>query len=164
MIYQSVDDMDWCRWVPGIKATLLFVVRGGRILLIHKKLGLGAGKINGVGGRLEPGETPLQAAVREVEEELHIHPLCPKEAGRLSFQFLDGLALWVTVFRASSYTGTPQETIEAKPLWVDLDVIPYDRMWADDCFWLPLLLKGTVFDGYFIFDGDRMVDSRIETS
>ena len=162
MIYESVDDIDWQQWVPREKATLLFVVRGGKILLIHKKLGLGAGKINGVGGRLEPGETPLQAAVREVEEELCIRAIDPEKVGRLSFQFLDGLALEVTVFRSSSYKGTPTETGEAKPVWFDLDEIPYKKMWEDDRLWLPLVLTRTVFQGYFIFDGDRMVDARME--
>ena len=50
--------------------TLLFVIRAGQILLIHKKRGLGAGKINGPGGRLHLGESPLHGAVREVKEEL----------------------------------------------------------------------------------------------
>jgi 8-oxo-dGTP diphosphatase len=34
-------------------------------------------------------------------------------------------------------------------------------MWADDVLWLLLLLKGTSFRGYFIFDGDTMLDSRV---
>ncbi len=59
------DDIDWTRWIPKERATLLFVVRDGQILLIHKKRGLGAGKINGPGGRLDPGETPEICAVRE---------------------------------------------------------------------------------------------------
>lgn len=163
MVCRSVDDIDWRQWAPRMKATLLFVVRGGKILLIHKKLGLGTGKINGVGGRLEEGETPVRAAVREVQEELHIVPVNPKEIGRLSFQFLDGLSLWVTVFRASAYRGTPTETEEAIPLWFDIDAIPYNRMWEDDIFWMPLMLQGAAFDGYFIFDGDRMLDAAIET-
>ena len=72
--YRSLEDVDWERWEPRQRATLLFVVRRDEILLIHKKRGLGAGKINGPGGRLEPGETPLACAIREVEEELCVTP------------------------------------------------------------------------------------------
>ena len=46
---------------------------GGQVLLIRKKRGLGAGKINGPGGKLDPGETFAQTAVREVQE-VQDHP------------------------------------------------------------------------------------------
>ncbi|MBI4864331.1 MAG: NUDIX domain-containing protein, partial [Candidatus Riflebacteria bacterium] len=77
---------------------LLFVIQGDRMLLIHKKKGLGAGKINGPGGRLEPGETPARCAVREVQEELGVTVREPEWAGRLHFQFLDGYSIRGDVF------------------------------------------------------------------
>jgi 8-oxo-dGTP diphosphatase len=157
------DDIDWSCWTPQQRATLLFVVRNGQVLLIHKKRGLGAGKINGPGGRLEPGETPLQAAVREVEEELLTTPFDIAHCGELFFQFVDGLALHVHVFKGLGCDREPGETDEAVPIWVDQDAIPYDRMWADDPDWVPLMLAGKPFRGYFLFDGDRMLGKRVET-
>ena len=157
-----LSDINWAAWAPRQRATLLFVVRDGRVLLIHKKRGLGAGKINGPGGRIEPGETPLQAAVREVQEELLVTPLAVTAGGELFFQFTDGLALHVHVFRAAGCAGEPRETDEATPLWVPLDAIPYEGMWADDPYWVPLMLAGTPFRGYFLFDGDRMLDRLVE--
>ncbi len=158
----NVSDINWNNWNPQQRATLLFVIKDQRILLIHKKRGLGAGKINGPGGRIEPGETPLQAAIREVQEELCITPADMTESGEMFFQFVDGLSIHCTVFRAASHDGEPQETDEAVPLWVDCDHIPYDRMWADDCYWIPLMLAGKPFKGFFVFDNDRMLDHRIE--
>lgn len=158
-----VGAIDWAVWQPTMRATLLFVIRAGRILLILKKRGLGAGKINGPGGRIEPGETPLQCAIREVEEELGVTPVGATFAGDLRFQFRDGLALSAAVFRAGDYTGgEPRETDEATPLWYDLDAIPYARMWSDDPLWLPSLVAGRPFHGRFIFDGERMVDGVVE--
>lgn len=148
-------------WEPTQRATLLFVVRDGEILLIHKKRGLGAGKINGPGGRLEPGETPEQAAVREVQEELCVKALGVQPSGELRFQFVDGLALHVWVFRAADCEGVPAETDEATPLWTRVDAIPYDRMWPDDPFWIPLMLSGQPFHGYFLFDRDTMLAHRV---
>lgn len=159
----TVASMDWAHWEPQQRATLLFVVRDGRMLLIHKKRGLGAGKINGPGGRIEPGENALQAAVRETEEELRVKASGLTLAGELNFQFTDGLSLHCTVFRASGFEGEPAETDEAAPLWVNLDAIPYDRMWADDPHWIPLMLAGRPFRGFFVFDGDRMLDKRVDT-
>jgi uncharacterized protein YceH (UPF0502 family)/8-oxo-dGTP pyrophosphatase MutT (NUDIX family) len=158
----GVSDIDWANWNPQQRATLLFIVQNGRMLLIHKKTGLGAGKINGPGGRIEPGENPLDAAVREVVEEVGARPAGVTLAGELSFLFTDGLSLHCTVFRASGCSGEPVETPEATPLWVALDAIPYERMWADDRHWVPLLLEGKPFKGYFVFDGDRMLDHRVD--
>ena len=78
--------------------------------------------------------------------------------GELRFQFVDGYAIHVHVYRASDFEGTPSETPEAIPVWVDEDKVPYDEMWEDDRIWLPLLIAGTHFDARFIFDGDSMVD------
>ena len=44
--------MEWGDWRPEIDATLLYVVRDGEILLIYKKRGIGAGKLNGAGGKV----------------------------------------------------------------------------------------------------------------
>lgn len=157
----KVSNIDWSTWEPQQRATLLFVIRDGRILLIHKKRGLGAGMINGPGGRLDPGETPREAAIREVQEEIGVTPINIEPCGELSFQFVDGLSIFVSVFKASDYTGTLIETNEALAEWFTLDAIPYERMWRDDVYWIPLMLKGTLFKGYFTFDGATLLDHHI---
>ena len=43
-----------------------------------------------------------------------------------------------------------------------LDAIPFDEMWEDDRYWLPLVIDGKRFSGSWIFDGDRMLDYRLE--
>lgn len=145
-----------------MRATLVFVLRGDEVLLIHKKRGLGAGKINGPGGKIEPGETPLQAAIREVEEELEITPFDLEEMGVLHFQFIDGLAIHCVVYTATGFRGTPKETDEAIPEWFKLDEIPYQRMWEDDQYWLPRMLAGDKFSAYFDFDDELMLSKRVE--
>ncbi|MGA2381533.1 MAG: 8-oxo-dGTP diphosphatase [Spirochaetia bacterium] len=159
---RRVREIDWSTWRPAEKATLLFVLSDGHILLIDKKTGLGAGKVNGPGGRIDPGETALHGAIREVQEELCVTPTGVQEAGELYFQFVDGYSLHGSVFTASGFDGELCETLEAAPRWTPLDGIPYDRMWADDALWLPLLLQGQRFRGFFIFDGDLMLDSLVE--
>lgn len=160
-----LSDIDWSTWKPTDRATLLFVVDrvNARILLIEKKRGLGAGKVNGPGGRIDPGETPIETALREVREELCVDAVSPVEFGELSFQFVDGYGLHCHVFRADACIGEPTETPEAVPLWAPLDAIPFDRMWADDRLWLPHLVDGRQFEGRFVFDGDHMVDHELRT-
>jgi 8-oxo-dGTP diphosphatase len=155
---RTLADIDWSAWKPTDRATLIFVIEGDRILLIEKKRGLGAGKVNGPGGRLEPNETPLAAACREIEEELGVRAIGAVEHGELSFQFADGYSLHCHVFRAEACEGTPVETDEAVPLWTPIDAIPFARMWADDRLWLPMLIAGDRFFGRFLFEGDQMLD------
>ncbi len=153
--------INWTTWEPRVRANLLFIVRDEKILLIRKKRGFGAGKINGPGGKMDPGETPLQAVLRETEEELGIKALEPEQRGELHFQFQDGLSLHCAVFLAHDFKGEPHETAEAEPLWTPLEQIPYDEMWADDRHWLPLLLQGERFRGYFEFRGEEMLSREI---
>ena len=154
-------EFDWANWRPKECATLLFVVRDGQILLIRKKRGLGAGKINGPGGRIEPGESSLDAAVRETREELGIEVLSPELRGELHFQFVDGYSLHCSVFVAENFVGEPIETSEAIPLWTPLNAIPYEEMWADDVCWLPDVLAGWKVRGFFFFEKERLLSHRV---
>ena len=151
----------WGDWSPADRATLVFVMRGEQVLLIRKLRGLGAGKINGPGGRLEAGETAVACAKREVEEELRVTPLNLKERGELRFQFIDGYSIHGFVFVADDCLGEPQSTDEAIPQWTHRTAIPYHEMWADDLLWLPHLLAGNRFRGRFLFDGDRMLEHEV---
>lgn len=159
---QRFDSIDWPVWTPAERATLLFVRTGGRLLLIIKKRGLGAGKINAPGGRIEPGETAEQAAVREVREELGVTPWLPSRRGRLRFQFADGFSIQAEVFMSAGCDGEPVETDEAVPFWVAETDLPYERMWADDRLWIPPMLEGRLFDGRFLFDGDIMLGHAVD--
>ncbi len=163
MLSEDPTTVNWDTWIPKERAVLCFIVRNGQVLLIRKKRGLGAGKINGPGGRLEPGELPLAAAIRETEEEVGLTPLRLREAGELSFVFADGYSLFGTVFTAGDCIGEAVETDEADPFWCAVDRIPYEEMWADDRLWLPHVLAGRYIRGRFLFDGDRMLTHHVET-
>jgi len=158
---RSVELPPWGQWAAVDRATLVFVFRGDEVLLIRKLRGLGAGKINGPGGRVEPGESDIDCARREVQEELRVTPIGLERRGELRFQFVDGYSIHGFVFTANECQGEPQSTEEAIPIWVRRDAIPYSQMWADDSLWLPLLLEGREFHGRFLFEGDRMLDHEL---
>ena len=155
-------DIDWASWTAKDRATLVFVVKDAQMLLIRKKRGLGAGKINAPGGRIEPGESPVDCAIREAREELHITPIAPEYRGENLFQFVDGYSIHVHVFWAGDFEGEPTETDEAIPIWVPVDAIPYEEMWEDDYLWVPLVLDDTRFLGRYLFDDDIMLDHNLE--
>ena len=102
---ETRERVDGANWKPREKATLCFIIENGKILLIEKKRGLGAGKVNGPGGRIEAGETAEQGAIRETQEEVGLTPTGMEWAGELSFQFRDGYSLHVELYRASGWSG-----------------------------------------------------------
>ena len=153
--------IDWRSWEPGIRATLMFVKDGADVLLIRKMRGIGAGKINAPGGKIDLGETPLQSAIRETQEEVEVTPINPRKMGELSFAMTDMPDIFVHVFMAGAHEGTPVETPEAIPMWTPQYKIPYELMWEDDQYWLPRMLEGERFRARFKFEGERIVWKRL---
>ena len=132
---------------------IVFNEKKDKVLLGMKKIGFGAGRWNGFGGKVEQGETIAQAALRELSEEADIKATEIKELGVLDFSFQeDPNLLEVHIFRVDSFTGEPKESNEMKPQWFTLDQIPFEHMWSDDVHWFPLLIQGKKFAGQFVFD------------
>lgn len=91
--------------------------------------------------------------MRETFEEIGVNIIAPRKMGFIQFEFLNGKEQdhLVYFFRAKSYLGSPRESDEMKPEWFHIDEIPYEQMWSDDRYWLPLLLKDREFRGNFVF-------------
>ncbi len=145
--------------------TLCFVLEDKRILLALKKRGFGAGRYNGYGGKVQPGETLEETLVREAKEESGLVITTSEKVGIHEFNS----TLWpedtleVHVFRVLSYSGEPVETEEMKPEWFAIDAIPYDTMWPDDEYWLPLFLAGKKFRTKFLFgENDSAIEKDIQ--
>ncbi|XP_026224073.1 7,8-dihydro-8-oxoguanine triphosphatase isoform X1 [Anabas testudineus] len=138
--------------------TLVLVVQPGRVLLGMKKRGFGAGKWNGFGGKVQPGETIEDAAKRELLEESGLTVDALEKVGNIKFEFVGETELLdVHIFRADTYNGEPTESEEMRPQWFECDQIPFSRMWADDVLWFPLLLQKRKFVGYFKFQGHEVI-------
>ena len=133
--------------------------RGVRqVLLGRKKTGLGLGNIVGLGGKIEQGETPLEAIVREIEEEssLIVDPAHVNEVGfiRYAFPHRENWSQDSTVFVVESFSGTPIESDEVVPAWYDVTELPLDGMWDDAKYWLPQVLAGETVHASFTFGED----------
>lgn len=133
--------------------TLTIVHQGSSILLGMKKRGFGSGKWNGFGGKVEQSETIEEAAKRELLEEAGITSTKLQKLGMITFRFnYNQDDHEVHIFKATSFSGDPTESDEMKPKWFHIDDIPFKDMWADDIYWMPLLLQNKPFQGEFLFD------------
>ena len=132
------------------QVTLCFLLRDGdngdEVLLGLKQTGFGKGKIVGIGGHVEPGETDAEAVIREVLEEtgvvLQVEDLA--DAGSVHFLF-PARPEWnmkTTLFTARTWEGDPEPSDEILPEWFRVDTLPVDRMWQDADHWLPVVLEG----------------------
>ena len=130
--------------------TLCFLLRegdnGAEVLLGLKQTGFGKGKIVGIGGHVEAGESDAQAVIREVLEEtgvvLQLEDLA--DAGSVHFVF-PARPEWnmqTTLFTARTWQGEPAPSDEILPEWFRVDTLPVDRMWQDADLWLPVVLEG----------------------
>ncbi len=131
------------------KATLAIITRGNEVLLGHKlgKPLIGAGTLNGPGGHVEAGESPLACAVRETQEEVGITLDIATTTRIAIIDFYAGgvLDFRVFVYHATEWSGEPMTTDSMAPEWHAIEKIPWDRMLESDKEWFPLLLCGERF-------------------
>ncbi len=138
-------------------STLCFLIKKStntnEACLALKKRGFGVGRWNGVGGKVELGESIEDAVKREAFEEIGVRVIEIKKFAELTFLFPDnpGWNQLVHVYICSKWEDEPVESEEMKPEWYEVSKIPYKEMWVDDELWLPKVLEGKEITGTFCF-------------
>jgi 8-oxo-dGTP diphosphatase len=152
------------------EATLCFPVRGkppAEVMLGLKKVGFGAGKYTGIGGKVEAGETIEETAVRELWEETGLRAATSalQKTARLTFYFphRSKWDLFVHVFLVWTWQGEARESRELKPDWFPVQELPFASMWQDSSHWLPLVLDEQHIQATFIFGPDNETVAHAET-
>ncbi|HVO28915.1 MAG TPA: NUDIX domain-containing protein [Candidatus Paceibacterota bacterium] len=138
------------------QTTLCFLRKGDKVLLAMKKRGFGMGKWNGVGGKVGEGEDVPASAIREIKEEIGVDARELESAGVLEFRFREHPE-WAqdsNIFVVRRWRGAPSESEEMRPRWYAISELPFEKMWIDDPYWLPLVLAGKKIKGRFLFGGE----------
>jgi len=122
------------------------------LLLGMKKRGFGEGRWNGFGGKVKENETIEQSLIREMQEEAGIKVIKQEKIGILEFENeAEKDILEVHYYKILEFSGEPKESEEMLPKWFNIHELPFDKMWPDDRYWMPLFLKNKKFKGKFFF-------------
>ena len=151
-----------------IKATLVYVMdtQQDKVLMIYRNRKPGdehKGKYNGLGGKLELGETHYDCAVREVKEESGLDISDLEFKGEILFPKFDKkLNDWrVFVYRADSYSNTLiEKNREGDLKWILKKDILSLNLWEGDKFFLPKVFESGGFIGTIFYKNGALDPSR----
>ena len=145
--------------------TLCYIKHNGQTLMLHrikKENDMHEGKWNGLGGKLDPGETPEECIIREVKEESGLTIQNPQLKGILTFPMFDGIDDWMAfVFTASSFTGHLIASPEGNLKWINDDEIFNLNLWPGDRIFLKWLKEDRFFSGKFIYKNKQLIDHHV---
>lgn len=129
---------------------------------IKKENDMHAGKWNGLGGKLEPGETPEECALREVFEESGLRMANPTLKGLLTFPaFAEDEDWYAFVFVADEFEGELIDSPEGTLRWIDDTELLELDLWPGDKVFLQWLDRSGFFSGKFIYRQGEFVDYQV---
>ena len=146
-------------------ATLCYIRHAGQTLMVHrikKANDMHMGKWNGLGGKLEPGETPEECAVREVYEESGLVVRNPLWKGLLTFPGFANEEDWYAhVFVMCDFTGELIDSPEGRLEWIDDSRLLDLNLWEGDRIFIPWLDQPGFFSGKFVYKNNLLVEHNV---
>lgn len=155
-------------------ATLCYVRHNGKTLMLHrikKANDMHAGKWNGLGGKLLPGETPEQCAIREVQEESGLTLINPILRGIITFPGFNKVSApqragaqsetedwYCFLFIGQAFTGELIDSAEGVLAWIDDAALLDLNLWEGDRIFIPWLDTEAFFSGRFTYVDGQLQD------
>jgi len=145
-------------------ATLCYVkdLKNNKTLMLYrnkKENDYHEGKWNGLGGKLEKGESPEECAVRELKEEAGLDVKNPTLKGIITFPDFDGVDDWyVFIFTITEYSGKIIDSPEGKLEWIPNDKLTSLNLWDGDKIFLGWLGKDKFFSAKFNYENGKFKD------
>lgn len=148
-----------------ISATLCYIKNEGKTLMLHrikKENDYHEGKWNGLGGKMEAGETPEDCVIREVKEESGLDIVDPRMKGIITFPNFDGVNDWlVFLFTADRFSGEMIDSAEGHLKWIDDDKLKDLKLWEGDYIFMEWMTMEKFFSAKFIYKEKKLVDFQV---
>ncbi len=146
-------------------ATLCYLKRENHTLMLHrikKENDMHAGKWNGLGGKVEAGESPEECVIREVREESGLHIRNPQLKGILTFPaFSKGEDWYVFLFAAYQFSGSLIESNEGHLEWIADEKLPELPLWEGDKIFMKWLNEERFFSAKFKYENGRLKEHSV---
>ena len=143
-------------------ATLCYFKDHGKTLMLYrnkKPNDIHEGKWNGLGGKLDPGESPEECVIREIYEESGLQIRNPSLRGILIFpEFSAGEDWYVFVFVAEEFQGELIESDEGHLEWIDDDQLLNLHLWEGDQYFLEWMNEKRFFSAKFYYKDGKLTD------
>ena len=142
-------------------STLCYVKKDGKTLMLHRVKRDGdihKDKWNGLGGKLEDGETPEEGIIREVKEESGLDIFSPQLYGVMSFpKFKDDEDWLVFLYIATKFQGELIECDEGNLEWIDDEKICELNLWEGDHLFFEWLDRREFFSAKFCYEDGKLL-------
>ena len=146
-------------------ATLCYVMNENKTLMIYrnkKENDYHKGKWNGLGGKLEFGETPEECAIREIREESGLIVRNPKMKGIITFPMFDGVDDWyVFVFAIKDFQGELIDSNEGELEWIPNNNLFDLNLWEGDPIFIKWLFQDKFFSAKFIYEDGKYMEHEV---
>ena len=151
----------------NIIATLCYIVKDDKVLMlkrVKKENDIHQGKYNGLGGKLEKGESPYDCAIREIKEESGLSIKKPVLKGILNFPDFDGNNNWIVfVYLVRKFSGNLIDSKEGVLEWIDIKDILKIPLWEGDKVFLKYVFDDkSFFYGTFYYKNKKLIDYKFK--
>lgn len=144
------------------ETTLCYIENDGCYLMLHRTKKKNDGSFEkwlGVGGKIEPGESPEECILRETKEETGLTLTDYQYRGKVNFysdQWEDEI---MYLYTARQYTGQLIECNEGELQWIPMNEVMNLKLWEGDKIFLKLLIEDAPFFNMEVhYRGDELVD------
>jgi len=142
-------------------ATLCYVMHDDNTLMLYrnkKENDYHEGKWNGLGGKLEAGETPEECAIREIYEESGLKVTEPEMKGLITFPMFDKIEDWyVFIFVFKKFKGDLIDSPEGELEWIPNEKLTELNLWDGDKIFIPWLFEDKCFSAKFVYEDGKYV-------
>ncbi len=147
--------------------TLGYIEKDGKYLMMHriKKVNdINHDKWIGIGGKVEPGESPHECMVREAYEETGLTLINTRYRGLVTFISNECEQEFMHLFTVSEFSGSLNENCNEGVLeWIDKDKVYELPSWEGDKIFLNLLkTEERFFSLKLVYEGDKLVESKLD--
>lgn len=145
-------------------ATLVYVkdIKNNSTLMLHrvkKNNDMHQGKWNGLGGKLEPGESPEECVIREIKEESGLDVFEPELKGFITFPAFDGFDDWyVFLYTVTKFSGSLIDSPEGNLKWIPDNEIMNLNLWEGDRAFIPWVNGDKIFSAKFNYNNGNLTD------